>query len=112
MTHFLNNDGKLNLDLIKTADYSAFHGKFHEQIDPHLATLILNDNSTHRVPDLEYVKDGDDWITQQKKDANGELMFIKVKNGDDSDSPTDLIVPRFTPESKTLLKKNKIIKEW
>jgi len=105
MTHFLNNDGRLNLDLIKTADYSAFHGKFHEQIDPHLATLILNDNSTHRVPDLEYVKDGDDWITQQKKDANGELMFIKVKNGDGSDSPTDLIVPRFTPESKTLLKK-------
>ena len=99
MTHFLNADGKLNLELINAADYSAFHGKFHEELDPHLAKLILDDNSTHKVPDMEYVKVGDDWITQQKKNDLGELMFVK---GDDGN---DLVLPRFTPESKTLLKK-------
>ena len=34
MTHFLNANGKLNLELINAADYSAFHGKFHEELDP------------------------------------------------------------------------------
>ena len=76
MIHFLNADGKLNLELINAADYSAFHGKFHEELDPHLAKLILDDNSTHKVPDMEYVKVGDDWITQQKKNDLGELMFV------------------------------------
>ena len=99
MTHFLHAEGKLNLALINSADYSAFHGKFHEELDPHLAKIILDDNTSIKVPDLEYVEVDGDWITQQKKNENGECLFIKNADG------TDLVIPRFTPESKTLLKK-------
>ena len=105
MTHFLHAEGKLNLALINSADYSAFHGKFHEELDPHLAKIILDDNTSIKVPDLEYVEVDGDWITQQKKNENGECLFIKNADG------TDLVIPRFTPESKTLLKK-RIVKKW
>ena len=36
---------------------------------------------------------------QQKKNDLGELMFVKGEDGN------DLVIPRFTPESKTLLEK-------
>ena len=95
--NFLNETGKLELDLIDAFDYSAFHGKFHEEIDPHLAKLILDDNSTYKVPDMEYVDVDGDWITQQKK-RDGELLWVK-------ENDVEIEIPRFTPESKTLLKK-------
>jgi hypothetical protein len=97
--NFINEHGKLDFDLIAATDYSAFHGKFYEELDPHLAKLILDDNSTLKVPDMEYIEVNGDWITQQKTNSHGELMYIKNINGN------DLELPRFTPESKTLLKK-------
>ena len=96
--NYLNENGKLDLALIALADYSAFHGKFYETLDPQLAKLVLDDNSTYKVQDMEYIDVNGDWITQQKKDDTGELMWVK-ENG------VDLEIPRFTPESKTLLEK-------
>jgi hypothetical protein len=96
--NYLQENGQLNLALINSADYSAFHGKFSEELDPHLAKLVLDDCSTQRVPDMEYVKVGSDWITQQKKNEAGEYLWA-MENG------AELRIPRFTPESKTLLKK-------
>jgi len=97
--NYLQENGQLNLAVIDAADYSAFHGKFYEALDPHLAKLILDDCSTHRVPDMEYVKVEGDWIVQQKKNEAGELLWLTDADG------VELLVPRFTPESKTLLKK-------
>ena len=96
--NYINENGDLNLALINSADYSAFHGKFQECIDPHLAKLILDDNSTYRIPDTEFVEVGGDWVTQQKTNELGELMWV-MEDG------VELQVPRFTPDSKNLLKK-------
>ena len=95
---FLNENGELDLELISATDYSAFHGKFHEEIDPHLANIILDDNSTSKVPDMEYVEVNGDWITQQKRNKAGEELWV-MENG------VELEIPRFTLESKKLLKK-------
>lgn len=96
--NYLQENGQLNLAAIDATDYTAFHGKFYEALDPHLAKLILDDHSTHRVPDMEYVCVNGDWVVQQKKNDAGELLWVMMDG-------VELLVPRFTPESKTLLKK-------
>lgn len=96
--NYLQENGQLNLAVIDATDYTAFHGKFYEALDPHLAKLILDDHSTHRVPDMEYVCVNGDWVVQQKKNDAGELLWVMMDG-------VELLVPRFTPESKTLLKK-------
>ena len=96
--NYLHENGTLDLALIDAADYSAFHGKFYEELDPHLAKLVLDDHSTYKVPDMEYVEVNGDWITQQKTNEAGEKLWV-MENG------VELEIPRFTPESKTLLKK-------
>lgn len=102
---YLSQDGRIDLAVVDARDYSLFHGKFQEDIDPHLAQLILDDNSTFKIPDNEYVEIDGNWEIRQKKDENDEPLWVKGKNGDGSDAPFDLEIPRFTPESKTLLKK-------
>jgi hypothetical protein len=103
--NLLNDNGKIDLTIVDTRDYSGFKGEFIEDLDPHLAKLVLDDESTFKVPQEEYVEIDGVWETQQKKDENGELLWVKGKNGDGSDAPFDVELPRFTPESKTLLKK-------
>jgi hypothetical protein len=103
--NLLNDNGKIDLTIVDTRDYSGFKGEFIEDLDPHLAKLVLDDESTFKVPQEEYVEIDGVWETQQKKDENGELLWVKAKNGDGSDAPFDVELPRFTPESKTLLKK-------
>ena len=102
---YLSQDGRIDLAVVDARDYSLFHGKFQEDLDPHLAQLILDDNSTFKIPDNEYVEIDGNWEIRQKKDENDEPLWVKGKNGDGSDAPFDLEIPRFTPESKTLLKK-------
>jgi len=102
---YLSQDGRIDLAVVDARDYSCFHGKFQEDIDPHLAQLVLDDNTTFKIPDNEYVEVEGNWEIRQKTDADGNLLFVKAKNGDGSDAPFDLEIPRFTPESKTLLKK-------
>ena len=103
--NMLNDNGKIDLTLVDARDYSGFKGEFIEDLDPHLARLVLDDESTFKIPQLEYVECDGVWNTQQKKDENGELLWVKAKNFDGTDAPVDLELPRFTPESKTLLKK-------
>ena len=100
MTHFINDNGKIDLSLVDARDYEGFKGEFIEDLDPHLARLVLDDQSTFKVPQEEYVEIDGVWETQQKRDENGELLWVKAENSD-----VDLELPRFTPESKTLLQK-------
>ena len=93
----------LDLSLIDARDYSGFKGEFVEDLDPHLARLVLDDNTTRKVPKMEYIDGARD--PKQKVDENGKLMWVKAKNSDGTDAPFDLELPRFTPESKTLLRK-------
>ena len=95
--NFLDEQGKINLSLVDTRDYSGFRGEFIEDLDPHLARLVLDDESTFKVPQMEYVKIDGVWETQQKKNENGELLWVRAKNGDGSDAPFDLELPKFTP---------------
>ena len=98
MTHFINDNGKIDLSLVDARDYDGFKGEFIEDLDPHLARLVLDDQSTFKVPQEEYVEIDGVWETQQKRDENGELLWVKAENSD-----VDLELPRFTPEIKTLL---------
>lgn len=96
---YISADGTINLAVVDARDYSAFQGKFYEDIDPHLAQLVLDDNSTFRVPDNEYVLVENNWVMKQKTDDEGNPLWVKDADGN------EIVLPRFTPESKTLLKK-------
>ena len=52
---FISDAGKIDLSLIDARDYSGFKGEFVEDLDPHLARLVLDDNTTRKVPKMEYV---------------------------------------------------------
>ena len=54
--NFINDNGKIDLSQVDARDYSGFKGEFIEDIDVHLAQLMLDDNSTFKVPDQEYVE--------------------------------------------------------
>lgn len=96
---YLSQDGRIDLAVVDGRDYSQFHGKFVEDLDPHLGQLILDDTSTFKVPDNEYVEVEGNWEIKQKTDEDGNLLWVKNEQGE------DLEIPRFSPESKTLLKK-------
>ena len=97
--NFINDNGKIDLSQVDARDYSGFKGEFIEDIDVHLAQLMLDDNSTFKVPDQEYVEIDGDWVLRQKTDENGVALYVKDETGADKE------FPRFAPESKTLLRK-------
>jgi len=97
--NFLNDNGEIDLTLVDSREYSGFKGEFIEDVDPHLAKLILKDDMMFKIPIMEYLETNGTWETHHKKDENGALMFEKNDDG------TYVELPRFTPESKTLLKK-------
>jgi hypothetical protein len=95
---FLKETGELDMKRIDETDYSAFKGGFIEDIDIHLANMILEDETVFKIPILEYLEVDGEWKTKQKIDKDGEVMF---KTNDDG---TYTELPRFTPESKATLK--------
>ena len=75
---YLSQDGRIDLAVVDARDYSGFHGKFIEDLDPHLASLIMDDNTTFKIPVLEYVEEDGNWKTRQKKDESGELLWMMI----------------------------------
>jgi len=98
--NYIDDNGFIDLSVLDAREYTAFQGKFIEDIDPHLADLVLDDVSTFKVPDLEYIKEIDgEWNVRQKQNISGDLLWVKDEQGN------EIELPRFSPESKILLKK-------
>ena len=88
---FIKENGELDLAKVDARNYTDFHGLFIEEMDPHLARLMLNDTTTIDHPVMETIQNEvNQSIIRPKLDADGKPVVITF--------------PRFSEESKSLLK--------